>query len=586
MKHMKRIVVLGLILALMLTLTACGKQKFDPNELTEAEQAAKAVVNNIEFTQGTELKEVDVMCAEDLEAVLGGEAGVSGWDISDAKYAVILRVGAKSDSDTSTSDETADADSEPNAAQYKTSVALVDADNKVIYNSFSRTSDTSSEDASDLYGDSDMTAQDARYELAQKTLAVEDYIENNREAAAAFDSAVADALLADPDYVYTIEYINTAKSMNVISYINMLEEVRAAELAVEILERAEGGDPKFSEADASNLAAAMTSLEEQRWELLTSRANVELNLNTLKQEHTDEIAAFETAAAALKADNEDYMYELDYLKLCLSSEVCNQYDVYTRQISIYSVGVDMLAECMELSDLSEIAHKCELLSTSQSAQSEYVNALKTYAQCVINLENFEAENEAALSAYDSALQTAKDKAGDNYAKDMDFIKADVQYGELIKQRDAYTSAVNESKSDADELKAENDEEIAELEADYEQQLKDKAESKAKAALIEYCTGLTVIVSEYDALDGEWGMLPQEYLDYQNELLTYYVKSSSSSSYKGSSSYSGSSSSGSSGTTGAGGYDMPNSSDKSFSDYVKRVDPDLYNSMKDIYDSLD
>lgn len=36
--------------------------------------------------------------------------------------------------------------------------------------------------------------------------------------------------------------------------------------------------------------------------------------------------------------------------------------------------------------------------------------------------------------------------------------------------------------------------------------------------------------------------------------------------------------------GAGGYDMPNSSDKGFSDYVKRVDPDLYNSMKKNYDT--
>lgn len=36
---------------------------------------------------------------------------------------------------------------------------------------------------------------------------------------------------------------------------------------------------------------------------------------------------------------------------------------------------------------------------------------------------------------------------------------------------------------------------------------------------------------------------------------------------------------------SGGYDMPNSSDKSFSDYVKRVDPDLYNDIKSNYDSL-
>lgn len=31
-------------------------------------------------------------------------------------------------------------------------------------------------------------------------------------------------------------------------------------------------------------------------------------------------------------------------------------------------------------------------------------------------------------------------------------------------------------------------------------------------------------------------------------------------------------------SGAGGYDMPNESDKSFSDYVKRVDPELYDSL--------
>ncbi len=33
-------------------------------------------------------------------------------------------------------------------------------------------------------------------------------------------------------------------------------------------------------------------------------------------------------------------------------------------------------------------------------------------------------------------------------------------------------------------------------------------------------------------------------------------------------------------TGAGGYEMPNENDKSFSDYVKRVDPDLYDSLFD------
>lgn len=52
------------------------------------------------------------------------------------------------------------------------------------------------------------------------------------------------------------------------------------------------------------------------------------------------------------------------------------------------------------------------------------------------------------------------------------------------------------------------------------------------------------------------------------------RSSSSRSSYSSSSYSGSTSS----NKGAGGYDMPNSNDKTFLDYMKRVDPGLYNSL--------
>lgn len=42
--------------------------------------------------------------------------------------------------------------------------------------------------------------------------------------------------------------------------------------------------------------------------------------------------------------------------------------------------------------------------------------------------------------------------------------------------------------------------------------------------------------------------------------------------------------GSSGSNTKKEYDMPNESDKSFSDYVKRVDPELYDTMKDNYES--
>jgi len=64
--------------------------------------------------------------------------------------------------------------------------------------------------------------------------------------------------------------------------------------------------------------------------------------------------------------------------------------------------------------------------------------------------------------------------------------------------------------------------------------------------------------------------------YCMDCLKKSIQSSSSPSSKPKkSNYSSKSSSSS---TKAGGYDMPNENDKSFSDYVKRVDPDLYNSL--------
>ena len=112
MKIRKRVIMLALAVVMLFSLSACG-QKFDSSELTSAEQAAKAVVDSIEFNKGEELKEVCVLQAEDLASVLGREADLSGWDISEAAYAVLLRVGEKAGSSGSVtvSADTAAADS-------------------------------------------------------------------------------------------------------------------------------------------------------------------------------------------------------------------------------------------------------------------------------------------------------------------------------------------------------------------------------------------------------------------------------------------------------------------------------------------
>lgn len=584
MKIRNRVITLILTVVLLLSVSACG-QKFDSSELTSAEQAAKAVVDSIEFNKGEELKEVCVLQAADMSSVLGKEVDLSGWDISEAAYAVLLRTGNKTGSSdsTSVSADTAASGTDKASDKYRTAVALVSAENEVLYCSYSRSQSTEVAYAPDSDGDDD-SAQKARYELAQKTIEADEYAQKNAEAVDGFNAAIADKTQADPDFCYTVEYLNTAKSMNLKAYADMLEELRIAENRVKMLEQAEKDSSDLSMAEAEKTASTWEILEKQRWELLGYLADTQQKLDALTQSQSDAIAEFESKAAGLKADDPDYMYGVDYLKLCLSSEVYNQYDVYKRQIDIYSESIDNLVACMELTDTKEIDHKCELLNTRQETESDYVNALKTYVQCIINQEAFETQNKAAIDAYDSALEAAKKKSGDGYAKDMDFIKADVQYGELIKQRDAHVNAVEESKKAADEVKTEGEAAAAKLEEAYAEAKQAAAVKQAQANLLAYCTELNVTTEEYDAAADQWGRLPQEYLDYQNPLLSYYTPPVSSSSGSGSSG-SSKNSSGSSSNKGAGGYDMPNENDESFSDYVKRVDPDLYDSMKDIYDSL-
>lgn len=78
---------------------------------------------------------------------------------------------------------------------------------------------------------------------------------------------------------------------------------------------------------------------------------------------------------------------------------------------------------------------------------------------------------------------------------------------------------------------------------------------------------------------ECGKYIDEDAMYCMSCITNAASGSSSDSGKSSSHTNNNTNSGGKSTgTGAGGYDMPNENDKSFADYVKRVDPELYDSL--------
>ena len=105
-----------------------------------------------------------------------------------------------------------------------------------------------------------------------------------------------------------------------------------------------------------------------------------------------------------------------------------------------------------------------------------------------------------------------------------------------------------------------------------------------------CVVLGLIMSVVNKVKSEQNDTTSENSVAATEPYTSSGSSSSGSSYGSSygssssgSSY-GSSSSSSDKKYGAGGYEMPNENDKSFADYVQRVDPDLYDAMQDNYNA--
>ncbi len=226
--------------------------------------------------------------------------------------------------------------------------------------------------------------------------------------------------------------------------------------------------------------------------------------------------------------------------------------------------------------------------------NSYRTAAMELADAEWELKAYEAQNEAALTAYNEAAEAIRaNYEDDGYLRDMDYIKLDITNEELLaglaeltERRDAAADAVTV-------LMAAYEAKVNELEAAYEQavyqelntketeQVKDKLlaiaeERRAEASPVSKDEEATLVLLE-EAEDGTlWLESTEVYAAALEGMTATYVKP-----YTGGSSYTGGSKNN---NKGSGGYDMPKEGE-SFSDYVQRVDPDLYDSITDRYNSL-
>ncbi len=578
---MKRKLSLGLIAAMLLTLVGCGGksegslEKFSEEQLTAAQQYAYAAMASYEIPDKEEdFKEARVMLTEDLAADLKGKVDIKEWDVSGVDAIVVAYLGDK------VSDEAAkDAEGEDAKKDWSPVVFLVGGENKeVVYTRSLKATATAASASTEVAADDTETVKNAKKALAQAQLDAEKYLEEHAEELGEYPALLASKIAEKPDYVYSMEYFADLSGENASEgiYAGYYRNIYKAEYRLNQLTAENPKDEELIEADCL--------LFDEKISILNSMYDLQQSIANMDANSADQLTEYKAALETAKS-NENYFFDETYNRAALANETANTYDNSLRQLKVYENALAVLEEIMASSDKDEREYLRSRVELENENLANYSNMYKTYVQCLVNLSNFEAENADAMAAYEAEVEAVKEAEGDGYEDSVDYIKVQLKYQDMLTSHEGFKNAIPLAKTDLDAMKSEFDAKLAELDEKEQGRLSDRAILEEKEAFFEYACKAEVEGSEYEVENGHWGYLHPDYAAYQNQHLKYYT---SSSSYSGGSSYSkkkkNSYSNDSSSQKGAGGYDMPKEGE-SFSDYMQRVDPDLYDSINDRYDKI-
>jgi len=569
---MKRLLCLGLSAVMVLSMAACGKkdpslEAFSETALTEAQQYVYAAMDSYEIPDKEEdFKEARVMLTEDLAADLAGEVDIATWDVSEVDAVVVAYLGDKTDEDA----EDAEAKDD-----WSPVVFLVGGEDKEVL--YSRALKASKYEAAAVADDAESedgdSIKNAKKALAQAQLDAENYLAENTEALGDYPALLEAKIKENPDYVYSIEYFADLSADNSQAgfYAGHFRNIYRAEYRLAQLTAENPKDEALIEEDYL-LFDSKFSILKSMYEIQQSIANLDA---TAADQMTEYKAALETAKS-----NENYFFDETYTRAAIANETANSYDVYLRQLAVYENSLAALEQIMASSDKAERDYLKARAELEDNHLANYSNMYKTYVQCLVNLSDFEASNADAMAAYEAEVEAIKEAEGDGYEDSVDYIKVQLKYEEMLESHEGFKNAIPLAKADMDSMKSEFDTALSELETEEKERLDANAILEEKNAFFEYACNATADVTEYEASAGQWGSIHPDYAEYQNEHLDYYSSSSGGSS---SSKYSNKYSNDSSSQKGEGGYDMPKEGE-SFSDYMKRVDPDLYDSITDRYNN--
>lgn len=532
---MKRMVAFALSFLMLFGLAGCGEKEktpaFSETELTKAQSYAYEAIHGYQIDKSLSLLSAQVLFTEDVNRAFPNNLITKDWaDVQDTRAIVLAKYGDQKPQETTDDGEVKEI--EPslvmafflNEGKKTVAKVLVSGRNGSGYATEGTAAGASGVSEEFLLVEGSGGVGYLRRLVAEAELRAEAFLAEHAEegALAAFAEQMGSV-------EKTIEGLGKAEVLratgNDPTCLEYWEELwhcaslREEMKQVETIESLSGSE-QFSVEEQLDSDLARWGQMRELWKEYAATAK---ELADYEAAHGEELVPVQEAQAAFAAD--DWWDDAEYLRLCLGSETINQYDILLRQQRIYETSLAVLQDIGTEPDTTLREHMAAKLNRETEAFSQYSNAIKVYMQCVVNQENFLTENAAELSAYEAAEAAAREAAGENYAEDIEYIKVEITYEELLKQRNAHESAVKNSKAAADEIRTELNEELTKLEEKEAERQKELLVAQMKENLREYLSQAQESVSEYEAGPDQWGDLHPDFTAYQNEHLTYIVEHS-------------------------------------------------------------
>lgn len=462
---------LALILALVLTLTACGGPKFDPNALTPAQAYAKAALQGGQLAQGHEVKAIYVLLTSDLRGDLQAWVPLDAWDVSDVTAMVLVQSGTQRQGP------------EVAALENPPLLFLLDGEEQVIYK---HTPGKGSEvPSSEETVHATLAALEEQIQQAKAE--AEAYAKEEPDAAA-FVPLVERKLKYDPTFLDSQDFFTLCNgNMARLEYGGYRRTQQNLEKRLDTLSQAEDFDATTALLDSDQeLQRKILELRYLAWEVNRK----------LGQQERRVLSSLATVSRQAQKDPAALFTE-DHLRHCLTSgEATVTCDGLLRQQLLVEQSLEALEACGKSNSLEERAYLQERSDVIVLAMSDYATALYDYV-----------EKDQAWKDAQTAQAGATAPEGERDPADEDPEEPSLQ------------EAAEAAKRAAEQVKTDAEAKIAKLDRQEQQRLTTLDAEAQKAALYDYVCAMTPPSrSEYEAQPGQWSQVDETFIPYLNDIL--------------------------------------------------------------------